>query len=51
MKQVLAAVGGNVANMLSNTRGGYGYAIIDVNGSVDADKIALVDGVIRVRAL
>lgn len=53
LKNVLAELNGNVENMLSKSRGDYAYTIIDVAGAdkADADKIASVDGVIRVRAL
>lgn len=53
LKNVLAELNGNVENMLSKSRGDYAYTIIDVAGAdkADADKIAAVDGVIRVRAL
>ena len=53
LKNVLAELNGNVENMLSKSRGDYAYTIIDVAGAdkADADKIAAVDGVIRVRTL
>ncbi|HBM99529.1 MAG TPA: 3-phosphoglycerate dehydrogenase, partial [Ruminococcus sp.] len=53
LKNVLAELNGNVENMLSKSRGDYAYTIIDVAGAdkADADKIAAVDGVIRVRVL
>lgn len=53
LKNVLAELNGNVENMLSKSRGDYAYTIIDVVGAdkADADKIAAVDGVIRVRVL
>lgn len=53
LKNVLAELNGNVENMLSKSRGDYAYTIIDVAGAdkADADKIASVDGVIRVRVL
>lgn len=53
LKNVLAELNGNVENMLSKSRGDYAYTIIDVSGAdkADADKIASVDGVIRVRVL
>lgn len=53
LKKVLTEISGNVENMLSKSRGDYAYTIIDVAGAdkADADKIASVDGVIRVRAI
>lgn len=53
LKNVLSELNGNVENMLSKSRGDYAYTIIDVAGAdkTDADKIAAVDGVIRVRTL
>lgn len=53
LKNVLGELKGNVDNMLSKSRGDYAYTIIDVAGAdaADADKIAAVDGVIRVRAI
>ena len=39
--------------MLSKSRGDYAYTIIDVAGAdkADVEKIASVDGVVRVRAI
>ena len=53
LKKVLSELSGNVENMLSKSRGDYAYTIIDVAGanSADADKIAAIDGVVRVRVL
>lgn len=53
LKKVLAEISGNVENMLSKSRGDYAYTIIDVAGAdkADADKIAAVDGVVRVRTI
>ena len=53
LKKVLTEISGNVENMLSKSRGDYAYTIIDVAGAdkADADKIASVDGVIRVRSI
>ncbi len=53
LKKVLSEIKGNVENMLSKSRGDYAYTIIDVAGAdtADADKIAAVDGVVRVRAI
>lgn len=53
LKKVLSEISGNVENMLSKSRGDYAYTIIDVAGadSADADKIAAVDGVVRVRVI
>ncbi len=53
LKNVLGEIKGNVENMLSKSRGDYAYTIIDVAGAGadDADKIAAVDGVVRVRVV
>lgn len=53
LKKVLTEINGNVENMLSKSRGDYAYTILDVAGAdkADADKIAAVDGVVRVRVL
>lgn len=53
LKKVLSEINGNVENMLSKSRGDYAYTIIDVAGAdkADAEKIAAVDGVVRVRAI
>ncbi len=37
--------------MLTKNRGDYAYTIVDVKGDADADKLAAVDGVIKVRVL
>ena len=53
LKNVLGEINGNVENMLSKSRGDYAYTILDVSGAdkADADKIAAVDGVVRVRVI
>lgn len=53
LKKVLSEINGNVENMLSKSRGDYAYTIFDVAGAdkADAEKIAAVDGVVRVRVL
>lgn len=53
LKKVLSEINGNVENMLSKSRGDYAYTILDVAGAdkADADKIAAVDGVVRVRVI
>ncbi len=53
LKKVLSELNGNIENMLSKSRGEYAYTILDVAGAdkTDADKIAAVDGVIRVRVI
>ncbi len=53
LKKVLGEIKGNVENMLSKSRGDYAYTIIDVAGAdkTDAEKIAAVEGVVRVRAI
>ena len=51
IKSVLGEISANVENMLSKSRGDYAYTIIDVAGDVNADSIAAVDGVVRVRVI
>jgi D-3-phosphoglycerate dehydrogenase len=53
LKKILSEVSGNVENMLSKSRGDYAYTILDVAGAntADVEKIAAVDGVVRVRAI
>ncbi len=53
LQKVLAEVSGNVENMLSKSRGDYAYTILDVSGAntADVEKIAAVEGVVRVRAI
>ena len=53
LQNVLAEVSGNVENMLSKSRGDYAYTILDVSGAntADVEKIAAVEGVVRVRAI
>lgn len=53
LKKVLSELNGNIENMLSKSRGEYAYTILDVAGAdkADADKIAAVDGVVRVRVI
>lgn len=53
LKKVLTEINGNVENMLSKSRGDYAYTILDVADAdkADADKIAAVDGVVRVRVI
>ena len=52
-----ALSGVTVVGMLTKNRGDYAYTIVDVKGVVDvkggadADKLAAVDGVIKVRVL
>ena len=53
LKKVLSELNGNIENMLSKSRGEYAYTILDVAGAdkADAEKIAAVDGVVRVRVI
>ncbi len=51
LKAALNAISGNVENMLSKSRGDYAYTIFDVAGDADAEKIAAVNGVVRVRVI
>ncbi len=46
-----ALSGVTVVGMLTKNRGDYAYTIVDVKGDADADKLAAVDGVIKVRVL
>lgn len=53
LKKELSELNGNIENMLSKSRGEYAYTILDVAGAdkADAEKIAAVDGVVRVRVI
>ena len=53
LKKVLSELNGNIENMLSKSRGEYAYTILDVAGAdkADAEKIAAVDCVVRVRVI
>ena len=53
LKKVLSELNGNIENMLSKSRGEYAYTILDVAGAdkADAEKIAAVEGVVRVRVI
>lgn len=53
LKKVLSELNGNIENMLSKSRGEYAYTILDVAGAdkADVEKIAAVDGVVRVRVI
>ncbi|MDR2753293.1 MAG: 3-phosphoglycerate dehydrogenase, partial [Oscillospiraceae bacterium] len=41
----------DLANLVSNTRGGVTYTVADSNDAIDADAIAKIPGVLRVRCL
>ena len=43
--------GGNIVNLVSKSKGDYAYSVFDVDGKVEADKIAKLEGVIRVRVI
>ncbi len=43
--------GANIVNLVNKGRGDYAYSVLDVEGEIDADEIAKIDGVFRVRVL
>ena len=43
--------GANIENLVNKSKGEWSYTMLDVNGEVDADAIAAIDGVVRVRVL
>ena len=47
----ISANGGNIVNLVSKSRGDYAYSVFDVDGKVDAAKIAKLEGVLRVRVI
>ena len=47
----ISANGGNIVNLVSKSRGDYAYSVFDVDGKVDANKIAKLEGVLRVRVI
>ena len=47
----ISANGGNIVNLVSKSRGDYAYSVFDVDGKVDSDKIAKLEGVLRVRVI
>lgn len=51
LSKTMLAKAGSVAAMVTKARGDYAYTIFDVTGGADADAIAQLDGVIRVRTL
>jgi D-3-phosphoglycerate dehydrogenase len=51
IQNVLVEINANVVNMASKSRGDYAYTIIDITDDADADKLAAIDGVVRVRVL
>ncbi len=51
LSKAMLGKAGNVAAMVTKARGDYAYTIFDVKGGADADAIAALDGVIRVRTL
>jgi len=54
ISSVVSACGVNIASMTNKSRKGLAYTVLDVEGTVADDvpeKIAAIDGVIRVRVL
>lgn len=48
---VVSESGANIENIVSKSKKDWAYTLLDVTGSVDGDKIAGVDGVVKVRIL
>ena len=52
--QITAAVsakGANIENLVNKSKKDWAYTMLDVTGDVDADAIAAIDGVVKVRVL
>ena len=52
--EIACSTGLNVENMINKAYGAYAYAMIDLNGRLDADQVAKIDcipEVIRVRVV
>ena len=47
----VSAKGANIENLVNKSKGDWSYTMLDVTGDVDADAIAAVDGVVKVRVL
>lgn len=47
----VSAKGANIENLVNKSKGDWSYTMLDVTGDVDADAIASVDGVVKVRVL
>lgn len=51
LSAVVSDGGANIENIVSKSKKDWAYTLLDVTGSVDTDKIAAVDGIVKVRTL
>ena len=47
----ISAKGANIENSINKSKKDYSYTMLDISGSVDAEAIAAIEGVIRVRVI
>ena len=47
----VSAKGANIENLVNKSKKAWAYTMLDVTGDVDADAIAAIDGVVKVRVL
>ncbi len=47
----VSAKGSNIENSINKSKKDYSYTMLDISGDVDADAIAAIEGVIRVRVI
>ena len=47
----VSAKGANIENLVNKSKKDWSYTMLDVTGDVDADAIAAIDGVVKVRVL
>lgn len=43
--------GGNITNLVNKSKNDYAYTVLDVDGEVDVEALAKIDGVLRVRVI
>ena len=49
--QAISSKGGNIVTLVSKSKGDFAYSVFDVDGEVDTNLIATLEGVIRVRVI
>ena len=48
---VISKKGGNITNLVNKSKNDYAYTVLDVDGEVDVEALAKIDGVLRVRVI
>ncbi len=48
---VISNKGGNITNLVNKSKNDYAYTVLDVDGEVDVEALAKIDGVLRVRVI